>query len=187
MLCCVMILCVTGLFDGTADRLGVKTGSIAAFCPLLAAAGAFSAAPVLWFQVGYGVLLFLSCGVLLCRDGAACAIAMLFAACTGACGFALERTITGFYEPGLLIALPTAVIAACLLADRRAALLSVVAAPMFYAVCVMLEGYYLFQTVLLDFAAQELLDAQTCGAVLLFFFWRLRWRNRKRWTNTAAT
>ena len=35
-----MILCSTGLFDGTADRLQVKTGSIAAFCPLLAAAGA---------------------------------------------------------------------------------------------------------------------------------------------------
>lgn len=174
VLSCVMILCCTGLFGGTSHRLRVRTGSVAALCPLLAAAGTMVVMPFPWLRVNLGVLLLLFVSILLCRDGIALSVSLLLAACMGACGFVLVRTFPNFYEPGLLIALPTAVAAAILLHNSRAALIGVVAAPLFYALYVLMEGYYLFHTALLDFAATEVFDAATVGAMLLFFFWWLK-------------
>ena len=173
VLCCMMILCCTGLIEGTAHRLRVQTGSIAAVCPLLLAAGAFSL-PLgsgIWIHCGV-VLLFLG-SLILCRRADACAVALLFAACFGAIGFLFCRMLPDFYEQGLLLALPAAVIGALLLRHRRSALLCVVSAPLFYAACVLLEEYYLFQTVRLDLAASEVFDAQVAGAAMLFLMWRI--------------
>lgn len=173
VLCCVMILSCTRLLDGTARRLRIRVGTLAALCPLLAAASAFSFDVLTVLRMNLAVAMLLIFCALLCKDAMAFALSQLLAACMGACGFALLRTLPNFYEPGILIALPASIAAVVLFSDRRVALLSTVSAPLYCVVCVFLEEYYLFHTLSLDFAAAEVLDAQTVGCVFLFLLWRL--------------
>lgn len=175
----IFILACTGFLRMTVKRLDISEGAAAAATMLTLALSAVEMPIGQTVTLNLGFCLALLFGILLCHRWKESAEAFVVALCAGALGFGVYRLTADFYEPGLLACLPAAGLSALLLPNRRAALLSAVAAPVFFAVCVLFEDIYLFDAATLRLANPVTQDMQIMGAVLSATLWPLPGVSRK--------
>lgn len=170
LLLCLFLFCCVRLTARTAWRLRVREGSIAALSLVLLALSAFpvTLSPSVTLSPASVVLLLTA--LWLCRGMPDIVEGLLMALLSGVLGWCLYNLLT-VYEMGMLLALPAALLPWLLGGRKRTALLSAVAAPLFFGLCRTLEDWYLFDWRSLEIGGGIQLDAQMAAIFLLSLLW----------------
>jgi len=161
----------------TAWRLCINEGTIAAGSLLLLALSAFPVSISEGFSLSPASLLLLVAGLWLCRGAADIFEALLAALLGGLLGWCLN-SMTTIYEPGLLIALPSAILPAFFFRRKRTGLLAAIASPLLFGICQTLEEWYLFDLQAISLGGGIQLDAQIAAMFLLAILWYIPHRQR---------
>lgn len=162
----LFILCCTGNMDGILARFRFRTGRIAALSLLLMALSALEYRLGAGFSVYPASLAALTFSILAVRGERDAYSLPLAAFAGGVLGWLLSRAFPNAWEAGALLALPAALLARVLYRGPRTGLCLPLLSPLFYALCVMLEDWYLFGFASLGLGSALQLDAQLCGATL---------------------
>ncbi|MEG1525675.1 MAG: hypothetical protein RRZ24_09700 [Clostridia bacterium] len=171
LLFCLFILCCTGAANSACRRLQVFPGAVAALSLLAAAISAFSWEIVPQCSIFPASLLLIAlCVCYLPINNADLVHSLLLAFVVGIFSWLIQSFVPAVYEPGVLLALPSAVAARWLLGKKSAGLLCTLLSPLFYASMVLLEDWYLFDVVQITFGSPLQFDAQVCGALLYAIF-----------------
>lgn len=172
LLICLFLFACTRLTAKTAWRLRIQDVHIAALSLALLALGAFPLSlseSVTVNPASAALLLYALC---LCRGVPDILEALLTGLLAGLIGWCLCSLIH-FYEMGVLLALPAAILPALLQSRKRTALLAAACAPLFYGLFRMLEDWYLFDWRVLEFGGGIQLDAEIAALFLLALLWYL--------------
>lgn len=176
LLLCLVVLCCTGNLDRSAKRLTLRPGSVAAVAVLLALLSAFEWEPFSGITLLPAGLLLLGFSIWAARCAADAYTVPLAAFLTGLLSFLLAGAFPDALEPGLLVALPAALLARLFYRNERnarAGLLLTLLSPLFYALFVTLSDWYLFGFVRLTLYDAVQFDAAVSGACLYALFCRI--------------
>lgn len=167
LLLCAFVLCCTGSMQRVCARLHISTGTLAAVSLLCAAASGFE------LQIGPGLRLHAaSCililfALLLCRGHKEAYIAVFPAFLSGILAWFLQRRAPDFFEPALLLSLPSAALSLLLPLGARERLLCQTLSPIFFGFTTTLGNWYLFDYVSVSVGDATQLDMQICGLLLV--------------------
>lgn len=164
-------LFISGSGVRAARTLSVRRGSAAAAVLLLLAASAF-AFPLGKTVLGGGVALLLLMMLRLEYQSKNAAAALIAAGFSGMLAFLLHTALPGVSESAFLPGATAALAAAVILPRGRDQAFSAAASPLFYAGCLYLEEYCLFETAIFHMDG-AVFNAEVLALGLLCCWWSL--------------
>lgn len=186
-LLCLLILTATGWLDRPLGRMRIEKGMAAAACVLLLALAALP------FDVSQSVSVQPACMLLLLVAGGRCRraddmlLAFPAAVIAGIADWLLYRVAPGFFEWGLLLAMPQVLIGRLLIRRERATTLCCMLSPLLFSLLLLLEELFVFGEGRLMLGSELLLDVQVCALMLMLLLrvvskgaGRIRGRRRRR-------